>query len=119
MLSRLSYLIAPLMLGGVVAAMIAVIPTPTNFTATAIDGRDKAKLTWVSPEPQVRIFAQKKLPNGTWTSLSRYPRNAKNTGIFVIDTPETNTGSFRFAVKAKRGTDYSDHTLYAPLDCMH
>lgn len=119
MLSKLTTLIAPLTLGGVVAAMVALVPTPTHFTATAIDGRDKAKLTWVSPEPQVRIFAQKKLPNGTWTSLSRYPRNAVNTGVFVVDTPATSTGSFRFAVKAKRGTDYSDHTPYAPLDGMH
>jgi hypothetical protein len=118
MASKLFTSLAVLSIGAIATAMIATIPTPTHFTATALLGRDEAKLTWVSREPQVRIFAQKKLLNGTWTSLSRYPRNTVNTGVFVIDTPATHTGSFRFAVKAKRGTDYSQITDYAYLDGM-
>lgn len=75
-------------------------PVPTNFRVEAIDNRDRARLTWSSGTSHVRIFIQKKLPNGTWEPVSGFPKNQENTGRFVYDTPATTVGTFKFWIRA-------------------
>lgn len=105
------------------SALALALAVPANFQATVIDGGDKVRLTWTSPAPQVRVFVQKKVanPNGTFSWQTQmgdaalgeltYPRNVANTGSHVVNTHATTLGEFRFFLKAKSGSTYSDETV--------
>ncbi len=83
-----------------ISAGFDTVPIPANFRVEAVDGRDKARLSWSSSASHVRIHIQKKLPNGTWETVSGFPRNQENTGRFTYDTPQTTTGTFKFWIRA-------------------
>ena len=119
MFRLLSKTVAAIVCGTATLALAVALAVPANFTAAPIDSRNKALLTWSSGADQVRLFAQKKLLDGTWEPLSGFPRNETNTGRYVVDTPATRTGTFRFFVKAKQGSTYSAETARIELRDMH
>ncbi len=99
--------------------LLAIPPTPTRFRVQADASRNKATLSWSSSANQIRFFIQKQLPNGTWTPVSGFPVNQLNNVKFTYDTPATTTGTFRFWIKAKVGSLYSDTTPKIVLTNMH